>query len=557
MAGGTGPLILAIDLGTSGPKVALVRASGEVLDHDFVACDLILREGGGAEQDPDQWWSAVSTGIRRLVARRPDDAAAIEAISVTAQWMGTVPVDAHGRHLMNALIWMDARGADLARRQTSGGIPVPGTTYGAAKLWRWLRHTGGVPSTTGKDPVGHILWIKRNLPEIDAATATYLEPMDWLNMRLCGRRAASYDSIVGHWCTDSRDLTRVEYVDSLIRLSGLDRRQLPDLLPTGAIVGTVDARVASDLGIPSSAKVVTATGDTSSAGIGAGAIDEHSAHLYVGTSSWLSCHVPYKRTDVFNNITSLPSGIPGRYWVATEQDVAGKCLTWLAGDVLFPGEEQRTALQRLNDIAAESPPGSGGAIFAPWLNGERTPVEDSLVRGGWFNVSLTTDRSALVRSVFEGVALNTRWMLRATEKFVRRSNPRGFDAIRFVGGGATSPLWCQIMADVLDRRILQMAEPTLANLRGAAFCATVALGDASWDDIASRVQVQQTFEPDARNRALYDRLFAAFTDIYKRNRTLYAGLNRDGGLQLPARTAAATVSGAAAEPVAAVTSLER
>ncbi len=172
-------------------------------------------------------------------------------------------------------------------------------------------------------------------------------------------------------------------------------------------------------------QVVTGTGDTSSAGIGSGAVRDLDGHIYIGTSSWLSCHVPFKSTDVLHNITSLPSGIPNRYWVATEQDVAGGSLTWLvdnmllADDCLSVVDAPEDMLVALNELAATSPPGSNGVIFFPWLNGERTPVDDHRIRGGWIDLGLGTKRTDLVRAVFEGVALNARWMLVYAEKFTK------------------------------------------------------------------------------------------------------------------------------------------
>ena len=524
--------ILAIDLGTSGPKVALVTPEGTVLDHAFAPVEVLLTPDGGAEQDPDAWWSGIARCSRELMARsgHPD----LLAVAVTSQWMGTVPVGADGRHLHNALIWMDARGAEHSQELTGGGVQVPGTGYNARKLARWLRYTGGLPSRTGKDPVGHIAWLRAARPEIHEKTHVYLEPADHLNLRLTGRPVASADMITGFWCTDNRDLAQVRYVDGLVQACGLRRDQLPDLVPTGTVIGEVTSQAAADLGIASGAPVITATGDTSSAAIGAGAVHEFTPHLYVGTSSWLSCHVPFKHTDLRRNITSLPSGIPGRYWVATEQDIAGKALTWLIDNVLYPHDAldgdagpPQDILTRLNTLAAQAPPGSRGLIFAPWLNGERTPVDDEHVRGGWFNMALHSDRAAMVRAVFEGVALNARWMLDGVEHFVHRAQPSGFTSIRFIGGGAESPLWCQIMADVLDREIAQVAEPRLANLRGAAFTASVALGECTWDDIPQRVAIAQRYQPDPRTRATYTQLYAAFTGLYKRTHRLYAQLNQE------------------------------
>jgi xylulokinase len=525
MAAESTEYILAVDLGTGGAKVALVSTDGEIVGHEFERTELLLLPGGGAEQDPDDWWRAITTAGKRVLGRGLVPAESIVAISCTTQWMGTVPVDRDGNHLMNAMIWMDTRGARYARRITAGFPSVAG--YGAVKSRRWLRLTGGMPSRTGKDSIGHILYIQNERPEIYRQTFKFLEPMDYLNMRLTGRVAAAYDTITGHWLTDNRDLSKVSYIDKLIALTGVDREKLPDLKPTGAILGPITAEIAREFGLRENVQVVMGTPDTESAAIGSGAVRDFEPHLYIGTSSWLTCHVPFKRWDLKRSLTTLPSGIPGRYLVATEQETAGGCLTALRDNIFFPSDELSDgappddALETFNRMAERVRAGSDKLIFTPWLNGERTPVENHLVRGGFFNQSLTTTRAHLIRAVFEGVAYNTRWMHRSVERFVRRR----LDGINFIGGGANSSLWCQIHADVLDRTIRQVEDPVLANARGAAFAGSVALGYITFDDIPERVKITKTYNPSPDNRKIYDELFREFLNIYRNNRAAYARLN--------------------------------
>jgi xylulokinase len=524
-----------VDLGTGGAKVALVSTAGAVLDHDFAPTAVDLRPGGGAEQDPDGWWEAIVTATRRLLARTELPPERIVAACMSSQWGGTVAVDEAGRALHPALIWMDSRGGEHSRGLTGGGLEVPGTGYNAARLARWLRRTGGVPSRTGKDPVGQVQWLRHERPEVAAAARWFLDVPEYLTMRLTGRAVAAYDTSVLRWCTDNRDPHAVRYDRGLIDLGGLDADKLPPLVPPATVVGPITPEAAGELGLGTHVQVVAGTGDTTAAAVGAGAVLDHQAHLYVGTSAWLSCHVPAKKTDLRTNVASLPSVVPGRYWVATVQDVAGKALTWLIDNVLYPddaltGAEGATppedVLDRLNAAAAKVPAGSHGVVFTPWLNGERTPVDDQRLRGGWLNVGLGTDRATLVRAVFEGVALNARWMLEAVEGFVRKARPQGFDGLTFVGGGASSPLWCQIMADVLDRPIRQAEDPVLANVRGAGLIGAVALGRLGWDEVPGTVAIRETFAPDPGVRATYDRLYRTFVDVHRRNKGLYARHNR-------------------------------
>ncbi len=525
----SGRYVLAVDLGTSACKVALATIAGDIAALETEEIPLHLLPGGGAEQDPEDWWNAIKKGTARLLARGIASRDEIVAVACTAQWSGTVAVDKNGRPLMPAIIWMDSRGARYAHTITKGPLSIQG--YGLDKLWRWVRKTAGIPAGSGKDSIAHILYLKHERPEIYRTTYKFLEPKDYLNLRLTGQFAASYDSIALHWVTDNRDLARVHYDDELLRLAGIDREKLPDLKQAVDILGPLRPEAAADLGMTTDTVVVMGTPDVQSAAIGSGATRDFQAHLYVGTSSWLTCHVPYKKTDLFHNMATLPSAIPGRYFVANEQESAGVCLTFLRDNVFFHEDEllaaageakpARNAHQAFDRLAAQAPPGSGGVIFTPWLYGERTPVEDRFIRGGFHNLSLQTTRPDLVRAVFEGVAYNTRWLLGAVEGFVHRR----LDPIRFIGGGARSDVWSQIFADVLDRTIEQVRDPVEANVRGAAILAAVALGHLTFDAVTDRVQVASVFHPSPDNRHRYDELYRAFLDLYRRNRKIHARLN--------------------------------
>ena len=513
--------ILAIDLGTSALKAALVSVTGDVLASEQEACRVELLPDGGAEQDPEEWWALIARASSRLMARGAIPPESVVAISCTAQWSGTVPVDEHGCPVRDAIIWMDSRGAQYVRRITRGPVRVQG--YGADKLVRWIRKTAGIPAQSGKDPLAHILWLKHEEPETYRRATVFLEPKDWLNLRLTGRAAASYDSIALHWVTDNRDPHRIRYDPALLRLAGVQGSQLPELLAATDILGPLLPGPADALGVPAGIPVVVGTPDLHSAAIGSGATRDFQPHLYVGTSSWLTCHVPFKKTDLQRNIASLPAAIPGRYLVADEQETAGAALTFLRDRVLFAGSAPPDAYREFDRMAGDAPPGSSGVIFTPWLYGERTPVEDRFVRGGFHNLSLSTTRDEFVRAVFEGVALNTRWLLQAVELFTRRR----LEPIRFIGGGARSDLWCQIFADVLDRTIEQVADPVNANARGAGMLAAVAIGELTFDQVPVRVRVDRSYQPDPKTKELYAELFQEFVGLYRRNRKAHARLNRN------------------------------
>ena len=506
--------VLAIDLGTGGPKAALVDPDGRITAHTFEPTPIELLGDGGAEQDPDAWWAAITAAVRRLLGEGLVAVDDVVAVSVTSQWSGTVAVDAEGRHLYPAVIWMDSRGAPYVEELVSGRVKVAG--YDARKLAAWIRKTGGIPSHSGKDPLGHILWLRHERPEVYAAAHAFLEPCDYLNARLTGRQCASFDSIIAHWLTDNRDLRAVRYDDELLGWCGLRADQFPELVPSASVVGTVLPAVATEWGLSPATQVVTATGDVHSAVVGSGALGDYEGHLYMGTSSWLSCHLPDKRTDLLHNQAALPSAVPGRYFLANEHEVGGGALLWLRDQAQMVRD-----LDEANELAAAAEPGSGSVIFTPWLNGERTPVDDHTIRGGWSNLSLTTTRADLVRSVFEGVAYNSRWLLDTVERFTKRR----LDGLNFIGGGARSDLWCQMHADVLDRQIRRVAEPQHANSRGAAFVAWLALGRRDLDDLNRAVAIDATFQPDPTGRAAYAPLYREFLKLYKAHKPIAARLN--------------------------------
>jgi len=518
--------ILAVDLGTSGPKTALVTVHGKLIDACFEEVPLLLPEEGGAEQDPAAWWAAIKNTAKTVLARNPEPAASLAAVCCTSQWSGTVCVDEAGEPLMNAVIWLDTRGSPYIRDIVRGFPRIEG--YGAGKLIKWLRLTGGIPSLSGKDPLAHILYIKNERPEIFARTYKFLEPRDFINARLTGRLATSQECITLHWLTDNRDLKKVDYHPGLLAMAGLSEEKLPAIRSSVDILGPVRPELARELGLKPDVPVVMGAPDVHSAIIGSGAVFDYQAHLYIGTSSWLTCHVPFKKTSVASNMAALPAALPERYFVANEQETAGACLNYLNENLLFyrkgmlAADAPADVYDRLEALAQSVPAGSRNIIFTPWLYGERTPVEDHSLRGGFYNLGLDSHQGHLVRAVFEGVAYNSRWLLEAVEKFVRRP----LESIRFIGGGARSRLWAQIHADVLGRRICQVADPISANVRGAGLLAAHALGHVRLSDIPELVEVDAVFDPDPANHRLYTALFAEFKQIYRNNRRMYARLNK-------------------------------
>lgn len=528
MSGGgghrTGEHILAIDMGTGTVKAALVAADGRIAGTGARSIETRQLPGGGAEQDPEQWWAAVTAAGREAVERSGLAAERVVAVRCTTQWAVTVPVDGDGRALAPAISWMDTRGGPYVRELVGGPVSVSG--YGLRRLRRWVRLTGAAPVRSGVDGLGHVLYLKNERPEVYEATRAFLEPMDYLNLRLTGRAAASYGTIYPYWLTDNRDVGRVRYDDVLVRWSGIDRAKLPELLPLDAVVGTLTPAAAGALGLARSTQVLTGLSDAQAATIGAGIAAPGSGYFSVGSTSWLSCFVGAQKTDLMHLIATMPAGLPGRHMVVAEQGAAGRCLEFLRDNVLGIGAGEGdggAVFERFEREAADVPAGSDGLIFTPWLGGVVAPAQDTFTRSAFFNQSLATTGAHYVRAVMEGVALNLRWLKPHVERFARCR----FGELAFIGGGALSPTWSQIFADVLGCEIRAVAEPRYANAAGVALAGFAALGTITADEIPAAVRTAATYTPDPAAARVYERRFGEFMRLYKRNRRVYRRLNRD------------------------------
>jgi xylulokinase len=519
------PWVLAIDMGTSAVKTALVSSHGEVASVQTRPITTKLLPGGGAEQDPHEWWAMVRSAARDSVAGAPDLAHKVAAVACTTQWAVTVPVDAHGNPLGPAISWMDTRGAPYVSQVVRGWPSVSG--YAAYKLYTWIRLTGGAPSRSGMDGLGHLLFFKHERPDLYRAAYKFVEPMDYLNARLTGRVAASYGTMFPYWLTDIRNPRRVAYHPQLLAWAGIEQEKLPPLQPVDSVLGPLLPHVAEELGLKPDTVVVMGSCDGHSAAIGAGSVRDFVGYVYVGTTAWMSCHVPWKRSDLRHMLTTMPAAIAGRYVVAAEQGMAGRCLEFLKDSLLLPPGDPTVApttdpYAYLNDLAASVPPGSDNLLFTPWINGVLVPADDPWTRSAFLNQSHRTTRAHYVRAVMEGVAFNMRWLRHHVQTFVGKT----FPDLRFIGGGAVSDLWCQIFADVLGCPILRPAHPRVANAVGAAFAAFVALGVLAPEELEGRVAIDRTFQPTPATRALYDELYGEFLAAYRQLRPLYHRLNR-------------------------------
>jgi len=517
--------VLAVDLGTSGCKCALVGLDGVVHQWAFRPVSLHIVGLDGAEQEAEDWWSAFVEAARELIGALPQLQGEIAAICCSCQGECTVAVDRSGKPLHRAISWIDMRGADAIRRRAGNRFfTVAG--YDPVKLGRWIHRSGGAPALSGKDPAGHMAYIQEAWPAIYEQTYKFLNALDYMNLRLTGRFVATVDSILTSWVTDNRDVNNIRYDSKLIAQSGIDRDKLPEIVRCTDVLGPLSPAAADELGLPRETLVVAGDVDNSAAAIGSGAVQDGEAHIYIGTSSWIGAHVPFKKTNVSAQIASVPCAISGRYLAVALQSSAGSNFSFFSDKILFPEDEfgiakPVEAYSILEKMAEAVPPGARGLLYTPWIFGERTPVDNQNLRAGLLNVSLRHTRADVIRAVLEGVALNTRWMVTPFNRFLGKP----LDQVTLVGGGATSSVWCQIFADVLGIPVRQVNSPIQANAVGAAFIGAVGIGALTYNDIPNLTHIRHTYLPDSSRKAVYDELFDTFKFAYGRLAPLYRRMN--------------------------------
>jgi xylulokinase len=521
-----GEVAVAIDLGTTGLKVGLVSFRGDVLWSDHAPLETSLLPDGGREQDAGEWWATISKMVRTGIATfRPES---IAAVACTGQWASTVPVDVEGRPVGPCVMWQDTRGRRHARSQIGG--PVAG--YAPRAAVQWIRKTGGAPPLT-RGPLGAHLFLTRDRPDIASAARWFLEPVDYLTMRLTGIASATQASMTAHFLSDITSSGSpgygLGYVADLVARAGIDVTKLAPLRPTGTVVGPVRDDVADDLGIPRGVPVTTGLPDIHTAAAGSGAVLPGAAHLVVGTTSWISCPIERKKTDIVHEVLSIPGPTQGSYAVLNNIDTAGACLDWFRRLLTMDGtiDSAGAGAQELIELAATSPPGSRGVVFTPWLSGAQAPIADASARAGFHNITLDRTAADLSRAVLEGVAVQNALLLDVVETFLgSRRRPIRLEPIRIIGGGARSDLWCQMHADALDRTLERPVDPINAGLRGAALTAAMSLGAVKAAEVRDLVKVDSTFHPDPAHRPLFESLAAGIRKLHKAQKRPLAQLRR-------------------------------
>jgi len=316
----------------------------------------------------------------------------------------------------------------------------------------------------------------------------------------------------------------------------IDINHLPPVIKTTDMAGKLRKEQADELGLKEGTAVYGGGGDASLIGIGAGCVKKGETHIYCGTSGWVSTLIKKQLVDTEYMIGGGLAVVPGLFNYFAEMETAGKSLEWvkdhLAKDEIGVYMDQEdiagskeTVYESLYDYMSEvidsCPAGAGGVIFTPWLHGNRCPFEDHNSRGMFFNISLDTGKTELIRAVTEGVCYHLRWMLECEDKKIKTSK-----TIRFVGGGALSPVTCQILADITGRTIETIENPQNAGAAGAALMAAVGTGEVkSIEEAGKLIKASAVYKPRTKDSKVYERNFEVYKNLYKSNKKNFEKLN--------------------------------
>ena len=465
------PHSLAVDLGTSHLKVAVVRADGHVAA--LCSRPIVTRfdDDGAGEQDADSWWAALLDAGRQVVFDSGVDPVAIVAVSCTSQYMSLVPVAADGTPVGPALMWMDGRGAELSPH-----------LFGPEQRSLWRSRHGLAPF--GSDDLCHMQFFHESMPRVYESAATFVEPVDALTARLVGYVTANPNTAFPLLLTNNFDGSITSFDPVLVRAAGVDSSKLPQLVAVGTILGSLQPNVADALGLTASTLVVSGTIDSATSAIGTAAISTNRLGIVIGTTSVVVAHTDRMMLDHRRSLFTAPSAIADRFVLLAENGIGGRAVEHLGG-LLSMTTDQFVSL------AGHAPPGANGAWFAPWLVGSMAPRPNPALRGSLMGLGLATTTADIARAALEGVALNLAWLVPEVEEFVHER----FSSITFGGGAAASPLWAQILADACQLPVRRVSEPRATNARAAGLLALASCGEGDLAGLAALIPVAQIHDP--------------------------------------------------------------
>ena len=527
--------VIAYDIGTTGLKTCIfeIDKTIKLISSDNNSYGLYILPDGGAEQDADEWWNALCTSTKECFKKskvkiKPSD---IAGISFCSQMQGLVLVDKDGNAIRRPMSYMDQRAKEEIKEGIANGIQVAGANI--FKLIPSLIITGAVSSSV-KDPMWKYKWVEKHEPEVFKNVYKWLDVKDYLICRATGEFTMTQDSAFGTLLYDTRPNKQC-WSEKLCKMFGINMEHLPKIIKSTDMVGGLTDKAAQQLGLDPGTPVFGGGGDASLIGVGAGCTKLGDTHIYDGTSGWVITVTDKQMVDVSAMIAAITGAQENKFNYFAEMETAGKCLEWVKDHIaldecnIYLDKKKITDLDDnmykslytyMTETIKDVPPGSGGVIFTPWLHGNRCPFEDPNATGGFYGIKLETGKTELIRSVLEGVFYHLRWMLECQDKKLKTSNP-----IRFVGGGALSPVSCQMLADITGRTIETVKDCQFVGSIGAAAIVGVGLGEIdSLENLKEFIPTDVKYEPNMEIHKLYEPYYQTFKKIYNSDKKIYKAL---------------------------------
>ncbi|NMB45770.1 MAG: xylulokinase [Firmicutes bacterium] len=491
--------MIGIDIGTSGVKTLVVTETGKIVAQATAEYPLYHPKAGWAEQDPEDWWQATLTTLKKIGEDLGSDADRVKAIGLSGQMHGSVFLDKSGNVLRPAILWCDVRTADQCRYITE--------TVGRDEL---IRHTSN-PALEGFT-APKIVWLQQNEPDVYRQVAKVLLPKDYVRYRLTGEIFTEMSDAAGSLLLD---VTHRRWSEPVLQALNIDPEILPECRESIDVCGTLTQQVAESTGLPAGIPVAGGGADNACGATGAGIVRPGRVLSSIGSSGVIVVHTDQPQTDPQGKVHTFNHAIPHRWYVMGVIMAAGLSLKWFR-DNLGHLEKQMESLtgtdayDLMSAQAAPTPPGAEGLVFLPYLNGERTPHADAYARGVFFGLTPRHTRGHLIRAVMEGVV----YALRDSVEIIRAMGIP-IEQVRAIGGGAKSPLWRQMQAD-----IMQLEVATLNIDEGPAFGAALLAGVcaqvySSVEEAAENtVRIVHTTEPNRDLTRLYDDYYQLFRSLY-------------------------------------------
>ena len=484
---------IGIDLGTSAVKLLLVDASGEILRSVSREYPLSFPHPGWSEQDPEDWWEAVCSGLRELT--EGVDTAGIAGIGSGGQMHGLVALDSEDRVIRPAILWNDGRTGEEVE-ELNGGI-------GKERLSALTANIAFAGFTAPK-----LLWMRKHEPENFARIKKIMLPKDYVNYRLTGVHCCDFSDASGMLLLDVKNR---RWSPEMLEICGLRSEQLPRLFESYEVVGTLLPQVAEELGLPETVRVVAGAGDNAAAAVGTGVVGEGGCNISLGTSGTVFISSRHFGVDPNNALHAFAHADGGWHLMGCMLSAAS-CNKWFCDDILKSGDYAAEQAAIEDERLGRDP-----VFFLPYLMGERSPINDVDARGVLVGMSMDSSRADLVQAVLEGVAFAIRdsfEVARSLGLYIPRS--------RICGGGAKSPLWRKIFANVLGIP-LDMVKTEQGPGYGGAMLAMVGCG--RFPDVQAAadalVEIASTTEPDPALTARYEERYQKFRKIYPAMKNLF------------------------------------